>query len=204
MYDKTKIFNLALSALYLQKRLSNADTDNSTEALTLNNLWETAFFSALQEMDLDSTSSTKELELVTLDPNKFWKYAYKYPTDCKFLRRIVSCYVTDDEYTNIDRKIEIMDGQKVILTNQQEAMIEYISSNVPMASLSAEAALFISYKLAKLATPLIVGKNSQEVMKTLERNYQMALLDAQEKDALETTIYQPEWMKSGLAKARLS
>ena len=107
MFDKTKIFNLALAALSLQKRISNADTDSSTEALTLNVYWDLAFNSALQEMDLDSTSTSKALELVEENPNEYWSKAYLYPTDCVLLRRIKTGNLTDDEESKEDLRVEI-------------------------------------------------------------------------------------------------
>jgi hypothetical protein len=204
MFDKTKIFNLALAALFLQKRISNADTDQSTETQTLQTFWDTAYWSALQELDLDSTSSRKPLELVKDNPNTFWRYAYKYPSDCIFLRRIVSTNLTDDQESKIDLRVELFENQKCIMTNEQFAEVEYISKDVPLSTITAEAALFISLKLAKLSVPLIVGTNSAAVMKSIDESYVKAILDAQRKDSNETTIYQPEWMRSEFAKARMS
>ncbi len=203
MFDKTKIYNLALAALFLQKRLSNADTDQSTEALSLGVVWDVAFQSALQQMDLDSTAQTKALELVELEPNELWKYSYKYPSDCVFLRRIVSTEVTDDIETREDFKVELRNGLKVILANKENAFVEYISEDIGLNTLTAEAGYFIALRLAKLAAPLIVGTNSKNVIANLTEAYGMALLDAQKRDSLESSIYQPEWRKSELAKARL-
>lgn len=204
MYNKTKIFNLALQALYLQKKIADADTDTSRETTTLETNWESAFFIGLQEMDLDSTSTTKALELISEKPNTFWDYCYKYPTDCAFMRRIVSELVTDDTETVIDRKVQILDGEKVILTNQPQAYIEYIPNTITAENLTPEAAVFISLKLARMSVPLIVGKNSREIVQLIEQRYEQALVTAQEKDRLETSIYQPEWTRSEFAKERLS
>lgn len=204
MFDKTKIFNLALSALFLQKKISNADTDTSTETKILNVNWEPAFWIGLQELDLDSVSTSKALELIKEDPNPFWTYAYKYPNDCVFLRRIRSQHLTDDTETFIDKKIEMLDGEKVILTNEQFAVVEYIPNTVIPDNLTAEAAMFIAYKLARMSAPLIVGKNSKDVIQLIEARYQESLLSARAKDNAETSIYQPEYMRSEFVKARLS
>lgn len=204
MWDKTKIFNLALSALFLQKRISNSETDTSNECLTLNNLWDTSFLTTLQEMDLDSTATTAVLELIETDPNDHWQFAYRYPVNCAFLRRIVSPYVTDDEETAIDRKIQMLNGVKVILTDEQEASAEYIPFDLQIQDLNAEAVTCISLRLARSAAPLIVGKTADNVMRAMEFKYQEAMAEAKRKDSLESSIYQPEWMRSTLVKARLS
>lgn len=204
MYNKTKIFNLALAALFLQKKIADADTDTSQETKVLETNWESAFFIGLQELDLDSTSTSKALELISEKPNTFWDYCYKYPTDCAFLRRIVSELVTDDTESFIDKKIQILDGEKVILTNEPQAYIEYIPNTITAEHLTAEAAVFISLKLARMSTPLIVGKNSQMVIQMIDQRYEEALMTAKKKDNLETSIYQPEWTRSEFAKERLS
>lgn len=204
MFDKTKIFNLALAALFLQKRVSNADTDTSTEVLTLQTLWETAYFTSLQEMDLDSTSQTKLLELVVNKPNEFWKFAYRYPSDSLLIRRIVSRRVTDDQESKIDLRIEIFNNQKLIMTDEEFAKVEYISKDIGIEFLTAEAAYAVAMRLAKLAVPIIVGTDSAKVLKSVDEMYVKAVVDAQRKDISESTIYQPEWTRSEFAKARLS
>lgn len=208
MFNKTQIFNLALSSLFLTKRISDAETDNSAENIQLSSVWDISLNSALQEMDLDSTSMTKVLELVLENPDNFWAYAYKYPNDCAFLRRIVSCEVIDDNETTIDRKTQMIDYNgdiiKCIMTNQSQASVEYISNKIPLSSLSAEAATFIALKLALNAAPLITGKNSDQVIKQLSARYTMALMSAKSKDLQETSIYQHESMVSEFVKARMS
>ena len=198
------MFNLALAALSLQKRISNADTDTSTEALTLNVYWDIAFETALKEMDLDSTSTSKALELIETNPNTYWRFAYSYPSDCIFLRRIKSTQLTDDAESKIDLRVEVYEGVKAIMTDQNAAEIEYISKDIPLSILTPEAAYFIALRLAKLAIPLVAGTNKKDVQASLDEAYTMALLNAQRVDSMESSIYQPEYAKSGLVKARLS
>lgn len=203
MFDKTKIFNLSLAALFLQKRLTNADTDKSTEALTLNNFWDVAYESALEDMDLDSTSQTIALEQVGIDPSPFWRYAYKYPVNAVLIRRIVSNQITDDEETLIDKVRAVHAGESCILTNEPSAKVEFIAKDIPMAALTAQAAIYISLKLAQLSVPLIVGKNSVQISQGIDSRLELALMDAKRRDAQESSIFQPDWAKSSLLKARL-
>ena len=204
MFDKTKIFNLALGALQIQKTISNADTDPSKEVLTLNVFWDLAYQTALEDMDLDSTSSRKTLELLKTEPNEFWRYAYKYPTDCAFLRRIVSGTVTDDQFTREDMRVEMFEGDKVIMCNRREAEIEYIAKDFPVDSLTPQAAYYVSLLLARLSLPLVAGTNKKAITDEIKDNLTMALLGAQARDGKETSIYQPDYMKSEFVKARLS
>lgn len=204
MYNKTDIFNLALSALYLQKKIADSETDTSNETKTLQTHWKAAYWGGLAEMDLDHTAVTAPLALLVEEPNSLWKYAYTYPADCVFIRRIINTKTTDDLETKVDRKVGIHEGDKVIFTNEYDAELEYISSDVLPQDLSVEAAMYIAYKLAMLAMPLIVGKDSKEVASALQVLKAQSFADAVAKDSKETNIYQPEYMRSEFVKARLS
>jgi hypothetical protein len=207
MYDKTGIFNLALSALFLQKKISDSETDPSKEATILRSHWDAAWNIGLQELDTDSVAVTAALELLAEAPDSNWDYVYKYPDNCAFLRRIVPTLggeVTDDTLTVIDRKISRYLTNKAIFTNEIDAKAEYIPNDLSPDDLNAEEALFIAYKLARLCLPLIIGKDSDNVAKLLEARYQQAHLDARAKSAKETNIYQEDWQRSEFVKHRLS
>ena len=208
MYDKTKIFNLALQALFINKQISNADTDKSTEATVLRNNWDFVYPQVLAELDLDSTSQTKTLELLTDRPNQKWRYAYKYPNDIALLRRIDNCYVTDDIDSVVSHRIELFtfngDTTKVIMTNRADSEIEYISTNVPADTLTVQAGKYAAIRLAKESVSLTVGEKSATVSKTLEPKILEALIAARHRDGIETQVYEPAWKHSSLVKARMS
>lgn len=208
MYDKTKIFNLALQALFINKQISNADTDKSTEATVLRNNWDFVYPQVLAELDLDSTSQTKTLELLTDRPNQKWRYAYKYPNDIALLRRIDNCHVTDDIDSVINHRIELFtfngDTTKVIMTNRANSAIEYISTNIPADTLTVQACKYAAIRLAKESVSLIVGEKSATVSKTLEPKILEALIAARHRDGIETQVYEPAWKHSSLVKARMS
>lgn len=207
MYSKTGIFNLALSALFLQKKIADSETDTSKETLILNAHWDIAWNTGLQELDTDSISVTEALELIDETPDVHWQFAYKYPENCAFLRRLVpqdGGELTDDELSRIDKKISRFMGEKAILTNEASAYAEYIPNDISPDDLNAEEALFIAYKLARLCLPLIIGKDSDNVAKLLEARYEQAHLDARAKSAKETSIYSPDWQRSEFVKHRLS
>lgn len=204
MFTKTKIYNLALSALLLTKQIADADSDSSVECRTLNVHWDMAFTSTLEEMDLDSTSSQKNLELITADPNKLWKYAYKYPTDCAFFRRLQSCVRKDVRSTQIAKRVSILNGQKVIFTDEHQALIEYIPNNISPTLLSANAALAVSFRLAMLASPLVAGKYTLKLRQDIERGYGLAVANAKEQDRLENANFDSDEEMSEFVEARRS
>lgn len=208
MFNKTKVFNLALQALFINKRITNADTDNSTEAHALRTNWDFIYPQALSELDLDSTSITKTLELVVEKPNTKWLYAYKYPNDVALIRRIDNCHVTDDIDTVVKHRVELYEYNgdiiKVIMTNKHNSEVEYISTDVPVDTLTAEAAQFIALVLARASISLIVGERQSTVDQSVASKLVQAHVAARRKDGIETQVSEPAWKQSSFVKARMS
>ncbi len=205
MYNKTKIFNLALNALLLNKQISNADTDQTAEAANLRMLWDTAVESFLEECDLNETSTTVLLTLVAQNPNDKWLYAYKYPDKCAFLRRIDSGYLKDNEDTLVLKQVGVLDGEKVILTNKQNAYAEIVTSDDFMVGLSANAAQALAHKLAWFSTPLIANSTDPSALANrIQKNYELFKSLAEKKDAKENYLPDQPEDESDTSRARLS
>ena len=100
-YSKVQIYNLALGALLLSRRIIDVDTDTTNECKILTLHYATALAATLADLDLDSTSTQAAANLVEEQPNDLWAYSYDYPSDCAFLRRIQSGATVDDSYTHI-------------------------------------------------------------------------------------------------------
>lgn len=202
MYTKADIFNLALGALLLTKKIADTDNDKSSDNQTLNVHWEAAFRTALADMDLDGTSSQVNLELLSTNPNSLWDFAYKYPSDCVLLRRLQNSSLMDRRSNQIKRRTGIHEGKKVIFTNAQNAIAEYLSKDVALGSLSANAGLAVAYRLAVLSSPLIAGKGAKELRKQVQDMYLLAKAEAQELDRLENANFVDEDFMSEFVEAR--
>lgn len=202
VYTKVQIYNLALSALLINRKVADIDSDNSTDVKTLNTHWDIAWNTTLQDLDLDSTSSSVALELIEEEPNPHWNYAYKYPVDCSFLRRIRSSVVKDNRSTQIPRRVAIHEGQKAILTNEYEAVAEYIPEDLDIGTLSAPAGLAVAYRLAMLSNSLVTGKASKELKAEIEKKYIIAKTEAQELDRLENANFDEDEITSEFVEVR--
>ena len=203
MYTKAKIFNLALSALLLQRQIIEPETDKSNEAKVLNSFYDVAFRTTLEDLDLDSTSTTVTLELIEEDPTDHWKFSYRYPSNCLFFRRIKSCALKDDRTTHIRRKVEMRGGEKVILSNKEDAEAEIIPIDISLASLAASVGMCVAYKLAMMSAPLITGKGAQKLRASLQGNYIIFKAEAQEMDRRENFEYDDPIVESEFVRARL-
>lgn len=204
MHTKAGIFNLALNALLLRKRITDTVNDKSNENLVLNANWEIAFNATLEDLDLDSTSTSIVLELIAEDPTTRWSYAYAYPDDCAFLRRIETAFHSDTKRTHIEKRIGIYESEKVIFTNEANAVAEYISTEVPLTSLSATVGLAMAYRLAMLSAPLITGKGAKGLIENIQETYKQTKSEAQEQDRNENFNFRDEEEESEFVAERLS
>lgn len=204
MYTKVQIYNLALGALLLNSQISDPDSDKSKECKALNLHYPVALAQTLQDLDLDSTSERSALELIVEEPNDEWLYAYKYPTKCVFLRRIVSGYRKDNRGTSIPKLTGTLNGVKVIYTNEPNAIAEYIHSDLNLNSLNPSAGLAVAYKLAFLCSGLIVGKGALNIKKSVMADYGFFKSESQKHDRMENETFDDLAVDSEFVEARTS
>lgn len=204
MYTRESISNLVLGALLLSKEIANYETDQSKEAKVIRRYFDIGYRTALIDMDLDSTSSQKTLELIEEEPNTLWLYSYKYPQDCAHFRRIQTGGVIDNRETHIPKRVVVNNGVKCIFTDQADAIIEYISTNVPIPTLSAPAGLAVAYQIASLCTPFIVGKGAKTLRAQIDEMYKKYKTEAQEHDRNENFHFVDEATESEFVRARTS
>lgn len=212
MYTKATIFNLALGDLLLQRTISNADTDPSNECKVLNTNYDIAFRASLEDMDLDSTSTIAVLPLLIEHPVEGWRWAYKYPQNCAFLRRLVPRghhqAHPDNRFTHISKRVGMYSlngvNQKVIFTNHECASAEYIAYDLPLSSLSATAGMPIAHRLAIMSSPLIVGKGASELREEIQKKYIMSKAEAQAQDARENFNFESPQTESEFVAIRTS
>lgn len=208
MHSKAGLFNLALNALLLSRRVVNADTDTTNEAKVLQTNYDIAVVGTLQDLDLDSTATDITLELVNDDQTRELRYAYKYPTTCAFLRRIkrdalsVDRMERENRETHIPKLIRMFNRQKVIFTAQQAAVAEIIMADFPVTMLDIAGGLAIAYRLASLSAPLIVGKGAAELIKKIDEKYLIAKAEAQEQDSRENFNFTSPAIESEFVLAR--
>ena len=206
MSSKTKIYNLALSALLLSREVIDADTDKSNEVKVLNQFYDIALDATLEDLDLDSTSQQVSLELLASlsDDDIPWDFVYKYPSNCAFLRRLVSGCEIDSRSTHVSKQVKLYEGQKAIYTNEQNAKAEYIPRDLVLSELNSMTILAIAQKLAYLSVPLLVGKGGKTLRKEVMEVYGMYKLEAQEIDKLENFNYYADQVHSEWVEARMS
>jgi len=204
--DDTRIcpFNFTINALGLTKRINDADSDDSTEAMNLRDLWDAAVESFLQEVNLSETNEIVSLTLVATDPNDNWAYAYAYPSGAALVRRILSGLRIDNNESRVEYEKGIYDGQAVLFTDKVDAEAEVAKEDNLFIGLSANGALALAYKLAYLAQGLILtSQDPVKLEQSLLAKYERFKSLAQVKAGLESHIYEDDMRVSTHSYVRM-
>lgn len=152
-YTKTKIYNMALKNLGVTIGIQSASqTDRNT--IVLNEFYDTAKEKTLSDFDWGFASTYRTLSLTgekSLNPK--YLYEYDYPNDCALVREILSRNSEKVEF-EVSSKIS---GQKVIYTNQENAIIRYTRFVKEETYYTPEFAMALSWYLAFLSAKAITG-----------------------------------------------
>lgn len=157
MSTKTEIANLTLSHLGIGKEIANVDTEKSEEAAAVRRYYDIALNVVFSATAWPFATRIAALALVATNPNKEWAYSYRYPSDCHYIRRILSGLRTDDRQSRIPYKIAGDAAGTLIFTDEQDATIEYTSTSDSTQFYPPDMVLAVSYYLAFLCAPRLTG-----------------------------------------------
>ena len=155
MPAKVEICNLSLTHLGIGKTIENFDTEKSEEARAFRAVYDIALRKTLRDYNWGFATMITDLALVEEDPNSEWGYSYRYPVDCINMKRILSGKRTDSRKSRVSYKI-ISDSQGVlVLTDQENAAMEYIFFADNPFTYPPDFVIAFSYYLAHLASARI-------------------------------------------------
>lgn len=179
---KEKIANMALGHCGVTGSIASLASDKSAEAVNCNTFYDAALEETLEDFPWAEFSSFAALGLVTQNPNDDWDCAYRYPSDCVFVRKVVSGAGRQDP-TPPPFEIGQDDQGKLIYTDQPDAVIKYTKRIVDAGRFSSNFAMALSWKLAMLIAPM-TGRVKGITDKT-EAGYLAAIAKARVKAANE-------------------
>ena len=167
----TSINNQALAKLGA-KSISNIDTDDSNNAIKCRAIYESVRDELLRAYDWNCAIERAELSRLETTPEFGYSHEYTLPPAPYCLR--VLNMKGDYEF-----KVE---GRK-LLTNQDECKIRYIKRITNPAQLDS---LFIKVMVSGLASQLAIPiANSNTLKDRMDKEFQLALLEAKMADAIE-------------------
>lgn len=178
MNTKTDICNLAISHLGSGKVIVTLDTEKSAEAIACRTFYDTALEKALRDFSWPFATKIVALGLVEEEPTTEWAYSYQYPSDCLFFRRILSGRRVDHEDSVVPYRITYGDTGTLIFTDKDEAEAEYTVLVTQVGRYPVDFKFALSYLLASMICPRIVGNENAKVQQQMLGLYAMQLHSA--------------------------
>lgn len=178
MASEVDICNMALSHLGNSKEIAILATEKSEEAAACRRFYETARDTVLRDFAWPFATRILSLGLVEEDPNDEWAYAYRYPTDCLLLRRLLSGLRNDNRQSRAPYRVARDDDGLVIYTDLAEAQMEYTVRETDPNRFPPDFTLALSYRLAVLLASRITAGDPFKLVEKSFNLYQIELGNA--------------------------
>lgn len=173
--SETSICNMALSHIGQGEEITNLTTEKSAAASACRRFFDVARDATLIDFQWNFARSFQTLSLIEESPNDEWDYSYTYPTDCLFIRRVLSGYRQDTEATRIPFMISSNDAGRIIYTDQSSAEIEFTKKITDTNMFPINFQLALSYRLAILITPRLSAGDPFKLQQILTQFYAQSI-----------------------------
>jgi hypothetical protein len=178
MSSKTEIANMALSHIGIGKDVANLDTEKSQEATACRRFYPVSLRTTLRDVPWPFATSRRTLALITEDPNDDWDFSYRYPSDCLFIRRILSGIRNDTQQSRAQFKIEQAGGGKVLFTDVEDAIAEYTIVTEDTSLFPPDFELALSLRLAVYIAPRLTAGDPFKLQSQVMQLYRIEIAKA--------------------------
>lgn len=169
--SETSICNMALSHVGQGEEIANLTTEKSAAASACRRFFDIARDVVLTDFQWPFARSFQTLSLIEENPNDEWGYSYRYPTDCLFIRRILSGNRQDSETTRIPFIIGSDDSGRLIYTDQDSAEIEFTKKITDTNKFPHSFQMALSYRLAMYIAPRLSAGDPFKLQQLLAQFY---------------------------------
>lgn len=153
----TEIANLALGHLGSSKEVGLLTTERSAEAAAIRRFYNESRRRVLRDFPWPFAGKIADLGLEETNPNTEWEYAYRYPSDCLRIRRILSGIRTDTPDSRIPHKEGHDATGLLVFTDESNAQLDYTADVTNVSIYPSDFVMAFSYLLAHYAAPKITG-----------------------------------------------
>lgn len=155
----TEIANLALSDLGTGAEIAVLETENSTEAEVMRRFYPLSVQVTLRDFPWSFANAYATLALVSEDPNDEWGYAYRYPSDCVLLKKILSGVRNDTRKTKVPYEIGKDASGMLIYTDKALAQVKYTALVTDPSKFPPDFKLAVAHRLAAYAASRLCGED---------------------------------------------
>lgn len=178
MASKTAICNMAISHLAKGKEIADIATEKSEEASACRRFYDIAVDQVLRDFPWPFSTKIVALALIEENPTPEWSYAYRYPTDCHTVHKIFSGIRNDNRQTRVPYKIHRDDSGLRLLTDMEDARIEYTAKEIDPEIFPPDFTLALSFMIAFLVAPRLTSGDPFKLGDRAYRSYEMNLSTA--------------------------
>lgn len=198
--SNTEICNLALGHLGIGKSIVSLDTERSEEANSCRRFYDLALERSLRDFNWPFSKRLATLALVSENPNEEYDFAYRYPTQCVKIHRILSGSRNDSRQTRVHFTIGSDSSGQLIYTDQPDAVVWYSYLETDPDKYTPDFVMALSYLIAHYVAPALTAGDPFKMGERAFQQYAMEISRAQSNALMEE---QPEEVvQSELIRAR--
>lgn len=185
MASDTEICNLALSHLGVGKEIASLETEKSQEASACRRFYDIALDATLRDYPWNFATKIEALGLVEEEPNDEWLYSYRYPTDCLFIKRILSGIKNDTRQSRINYRVVSDSAGQLIYSDHENAEIEYTYRVTDSNIYPSDFTMALSYRLAHYIAPRVTAGDPFKLKAEVMHLYVLELSKARSNNSNE-------------------
>ena len=152
--------------------------EESEAAAALNRYYEQTRNIVFGEFAWPFARTYSYLTLLEDNPNEEWRYAYLYPQECIKISRVLSGIRNDTEHTRIPYIVSSYLTNKTIMTDKEEASVEYTRLITDTSRYPAEFIMALSFMLAHMIAPRITRGNHRTLSSYALSSYNTMIIRA--------------------------
>jgi|SRR5690349_4335136 len=174
MAANSDVINQALVHLGITEKIADINSTDSNEAEAIKRVYDNALAEVLREVDWSFARKAQTLALLSAVPLIKWQYQYSRPDDCIRFIRIDSGAPVDDEKSAVPFEEGWSELGPVILTNQPDAVGEFIVLVDDPTHWDALFTRMFALKIAVLTAPAVGRGDPFKITERCEFQYEKA------------------------------
>ena len=179
MAYNTEVANLALGHIGVNKEIDDIETEQSREAKAVRRYWDICLEQVLRDHPFGFATKVASLNLVEEDPNTDWLFSYRYPSDCLFVRKLLSGVNITTPNDPIDYKLSKDDTARLIMTNQEDAVVEYTVKITDWNQVPSDFKMAFSFRLGIYICPSLSAGDPFKIKADLQQMYLLEISKAE-------------------------
>lgn len=190
MISAIALANMVLSHLGVGRTISDLESDQSEDADAINAFWDVTLADHFRAFPWSFARRIVAAAFVGEDPNDEWSFSHRYPSDCAFIRRVVTGNRVASKGSRVPHWIGGDSSGRLIFSDVEDLTVEYTALIEDESRWPSDFAMSFTLLLAYYVAPRLMSGSQAEIQRAqrglLER-YAMEVERARANSANEET-----------------